>query len=69
MSAMLLADVAPAGPPLAVPTWFWFAFCAGVTLLLVLDMFVFHRHSHEPGLVESAGGDPPLDESVNCEHA
>jgi tellurite resistance protein TerC len=55
MPAMLLAKVAPAVAPLVVPTWFWFAFCAGVAILLVLDMFVFHRHSHDPTLVESAG--------------
>jgi tellurite resistance protein TerC len=39
---------------LTVPTWFWLAFCAGVAVLLVLDMFVFHRHAHAPSLRESA---------------
>ena len=39
---------------LAVPPWFWLAFCGGTALLLMLDMFVFHRHAHEPTLRESA---------------
>ncbi len=38
----------PAGPG------HWIAFCAGTVILLALDMFVFHRHSHEPTLRESA---------------
>lgn len=42
---MLLATVAPT---------FWIAFFIGVAVLLALDMFVFHRHSHEPTLKESA---------------
>ncbi len=42
-------------PPLDVPAWLWVAFCAGTAALLMLDMFVFHRHSHEPSLRESAG--------------
>jgi tellurite resistance protein TerC len=50
----MLAQQAAAPPPLAVPTWFWVAFCAGTAVLLILDMFVFHRHSHEPTLRESA---------------
>ena len=30
-------------------TWVhWAAFCAGTLVLLALDMFVFHRDSHEP---------------------
>jgi tellurite resistance protein TerC len=45
---------APALAPLVVPSWFWVAFCAGTAILLVLDMFVFHRHAHEPRLRESA---------------
>jgi tellurite resistance protein TerC len=32
----------------------WVAFCVGTFILLGLDMFVFHRHSHEPSLRESA---------------
>ncbi|MEX2308505.1 MAG: TerC family protein [Pirellulales bacterium] len=43
----------PAGA-LDVPTLFWFVFCAGTVALLALDMFVFHRHAHEPTLRESA---------------
>jgi tellurite resistance protein TerC len=39
---------------LAVPNAYWIAFCAGMVTLLVLDMFVFHRHAHEPTLRESA---------------
>jgi tellurite resistance protein TerC len=50
----LFAQVDPV-PPLVVSPWFWVAFCAAMAVLLVLDMFVFHRHSHEPSLRESAG--------------
>ncbi len=32
----------------------WIAFCIGTLVLLALDMFVFHRHAHEPTLRESA---------------
>ncbi len=36
-------------------TWVhWVAFCVGTFVLLALDMFVFHRDSHEPTLRESA---------------
>jgi tellurite resistance protein TerC len=45
---------ASAVPPLEVPAWLWVAFCAGTAALLLLDMFVFHRHAHEPTLRESA---------------
>jgi tellurite resistance protein TerC len=48
-SAILAATV-----PLEVPGWGWVAFFAGTALLLMLDMFVFHRHAHEPTLRESA---------------
>jgi tellurite resistance protein TerC len=41
-------------PHLVVSPWFWVAFCAGTVILLVLDMFVFHKHAHEPSLRESA---------------
>jgi tellurite resistance protein TerC len=55
---VLLAAVSAVGfaavPPLAVPPWLWIAFCAGTAALLMLDMFVFHRHAHEPSLRESA---------------
>jgi tellurite resistance protein TerC len=33
---------------------FWIAFNAGVLLLLALDLFVFHRKSRQPGVLESA---------------
>ncbi len=39
---------------LVLPWEYWVAFCAGTVVLLALDMFVFHRHSHEPSLRESA---------------
>jgi tellurite resistance protein TerC len=54
--SLLLAEAAaaPAAPALAVPPFFWFAFCAGTAVLLALDMFVFHRKAHEPSLRESA---------------
>src|SRR5262245_12326174 len=34
--------------------WHWVAFGAFVLVMLVLDLGVFHRHSHEPSLRESA---------------
>jgi tellurite resistance protein TerC len=49
-----VANAAAAAPALTVPSWFWLAFCGGAAVLLVLDMFVFHRDSHEPTLRESA---------------
>lgn len=55
---MLLFAASGAGPaavpPLEVPPWLWVTFCAGTAALLLLDMFVFHRHAHEPTLRESA---------------
>ncbi len=56
MLSLLLAQHAAALPAnqLNVPAIYWVAFCAGTVVLLVLDMFVFHRHSHEPTLRESA---------------
>jgi len=39
---------------LVVEYWHWIAFGVFVTVLLALDMTVFHRHSHEPSLRESA---------------
>lgn len=39
---------------LVLPWQYWAAFCAATVVLLVLDMFVFHRHAHEPTLRESA---------------
>jgi tellurite resistance protein TerC len=35
--------------------WPWIGFGALVTLLLALDLMVFHRHDRAPGLRESAG--------------
>ena len=49
-----MLPVSAAVPPLEVPPWLWVAFCAGTAVLLVLDMFVFHRDAHEPTLRESA---------------
>jgi len=48
----LLAQAAPAGGEVAL--WHWLAFGGFVVLVLVLDLFVFHRHAHEPSLRESA---------------
>ncbi len=39
---------------LPVTPWHWIAFCIGTLILLAVDMFVFHRESHEPTLRESA---------------
>jgi tellurite resistance protein TerC len=42
-------------PLVAEPTvWHWLAFGLFVIVLLTLDLVVFHRHSHEPTLRESA---------------
>jgi tellurite resistance protein TerC len=38
-----------------IALWHWFAFGALVAVLLTLDLFVFHRHSHAPSLLESTG--------------
>jgi tellurite resistance protein TerC len=35
--------------------WHWIGFGVLVTVLLTLDLFVFHRHDHAPSLRESAG--------------
>jgi tellurite resistance protein TerC len=58
---LLLAEVAngaiaaaAAVPHLPVTWEHWVAFCVGTVILLTLDMFVFHRASHEPTLRESA---------------
>jgi tellurite resistance protein TerC len=39
---------------LNVPVSYWTAFAVFVTTMLTLDLFVFHRKSHEPTLRESA---------------
>ena len=56
MLSMLLAQqaAATAADRLNVPPAYWVAFCVGTAVLLVLDMFVFHRHAREPTLRESA---------------
>jgi tellurite resistance protein TerC len=35
--------------------WHWFAFLGMVSVLLTLDLFVFHRNDHSPSIRESAG--------------
>ncbi|MCC7084325.1 MAG: TerC family protein [Pirellulales bacterium] len=55
----LLATVAGPAPAEAVggirpELWHWLAFGAFVLVMLVLDLAVFHRQSHEPTLRESA---------------
>jgi tellurite resistance protein TerC len=46
-AAVLLADAAP------IRLIHWLIFGAAVAVLLVLDLTVFHKHSHEPSLRES----------------
>jgi len=53
-AANLLAQAAPQPGVSDVQLWHWLAFGAFVVVLLVLDLFVFHRDSHEPTLRESA---------------
>jgi tellurite resistance protein TerC len=50
------ADAAalPAVPRVPADTWHWLAFGAFVLVMLILDLTVFHRKSHEPSLRESA---------------
>jgi tellurite resistance protein TerC len=48
---MPLAEIS-AGP--TIETIHWLAFAVFVTVMLVLDLTVFHRKSHEPSLRESA---------------
>lgn len=38
-----------------IHTWHWLAFSAVVAVLLILDLGVFHRHTREQSLRESAG--------------
>jgi tellurite resistance protein TerC len=56
--SVLIAEVAngaAAASEYLPVTWVhWAAFCLGTFVLLALDMFVFHRDSHEPSLRESA---------------
>lgn len=39
---------------LILPWQYWVAFCVGTVVMLALDMYVFHRKSHEPTLRESS---------------
>jgi tellurite resistance protein TerC len=50
----LLAQAVPDVGVSDVQLWHWLAFGAFVVVVLVLDLFVFHRDSHEPTLRESA---------------
>jgi tellurite resistance protein TerC len=52
MGLVAQLPAAPAGDD--VQLWHWLAFGVFVVFLLVLDLFVFHRRSHEPSLRESA---------------
>lgn len=38
-----------------IALWHWLAFGGLVAVLLALDLFVFHRHSHAPSIWESTG--------------
>jgi len=53
-AASLLAQAAPQPGVSDVQIWHWLAFGIFVVVVLVLDLFVFHRDSHEPTLRESA---------------
>ncbi len=55
MDGTASASHAGMGPELQVPFYFWVVFCTAVIALLSLDMFVFHRRSHEPTLKEALG--------------
>jgi tellurite resistance protein TerC len=52
----LLADQMAAAPPSGIQAewWHWVAFGVFVAVMLALDLGVFHRHSREPTLKESA---------------
>ena len=51
----LLAQIpARAAATADVSLWHWLAFGVFVVVVLVLDLFVFHRKSHDPSLRESA---------------
>lgn len=50
----LLAEASREIPLLPATIWHWVAFGAFVVVMLTLDLTVFHRHSHEPTLRESA---------------
>ena len=54
LASGLLAQVAAPGGGAEPTIWHWLAFGVLVLVLLVLDLFVFHRHSREPTLRESA---------------
>ncbi|MBX9790397.1 MAG: TerC family protein [Pirellulales bacterium] len=44
----------PAQPLVAIPLSYWLAFIGAVTVLLVLDLTVFHRHAKAPTVRQSA---------------
>jgi tellurite resistance protein TerC len=50
---LLVAAAAPTSASATIHTGHWLAFAALVTLLLTLDLTVFHRKAHEPSLRES----------------
>ena len=55
LATQLLGQLAPLEVAAGEPTvWHWLAFGVLVAVLLVLDLVVFHRDSHEPSLRESA---------------
>jgi len=51
---LLLADSAAAAASDTIQMSHWIAFAVFVTVMLVLDLTVFHKQSHEPSLRESA---------------
>lgn len=54
-AAGAIAGAAAPLPAVPAPTiWHWVGFGLFVAILLILDLFVFHRESHEPSLRESA---------------
>ena len=54
LSVAAAADSAAAANVPEATTWHWLGFGLLVVILLVLDLFVFHKDSHEPSLRESA---------------
>jgi len=54
-AALLAVEPAPGAPAgVDAQLWHWVAFGVFVTVVLVLDLFVFHRHSKETTLREAA---------------
>ena len=56
LSQWITSALAAAAPldPVQPELWHWVAFGVFVVVVLVLDLLVFHRNSHEPTLRESA---------------